>query len=270
MSMPSARPVRALRGAQWLVNAYALFRCNPGIWIGVILMLLVTMVLSSAIPLIGPLAFGLLFPVFSAGLGQAARATDRGETLDMQQFLAGFRASTADLVAIGGFYVVGQLLVVSVMLALGGSAMSEGISSGKPPPQVSGPDAAGMLFAALAGLLLLLPLLAATWFAPLLVFFHQQKALPSLQASFHACLRNWRPFLIYCISMVLILVLARLLVSVLSAIPLIGPLFALALVGAIVAVLAPVGFIAFYTSYIDVFAEVMEEREAAPDHMLLP
>jgi hypothetical protein len=57
------------------------------------------------------------------------------------------------------------------------------------------------------------------------------------------------------------MLLVRLVVSVLALIPGIGPILAMAFLGMVVSVIAPVGFIAFYTSYVDVF----EPRdEAAP------
>jgi len=273
MNMPSPRSVSALRGAQWLVNAYALFRLNPGVWVATVLVLMLAMIVSSAIPLIGPLVFGLVFPIFTAGLGRAARAADIGENLDLTQFTAGFRSSTADLVAIGGFYMVGQLMVVATMLGIGGSALYEGLSTGaRPAPEVAVAATGRMALASIAGLLLLLPLLAATWFAPLLVFFNQQKALPALRASLAACLLNWKAFALYVAAIILTLVIARVVVGVLTVIPGIGPILALALVGAMVAVLVPVGFISFYTSYIDVFPEPDEvAAESAPaDRVMLP
>lgn len=276
MTMPSPRSVSALRGAQWLVNAYALFRRSPGIWVSVVLALLVAMVVSGSIPLIGPLVFGLLFPVFSAGLATAARASDHGSPVEVSHFLAGFRSSTADLVAIGGFYMVGQLLVVAVMLAIGGAPLYEGIAAaGKsgadaPSPEVAAALAGSAVFAGMAGLALLAPLLMATWFAPLLVFFHQQKAFPALVASLRACLKNWSAFLVYLIAIVLLMLVVKLVLVLLSFIPVLGPIAGMVLVGALVAVMAPVGFIAFYTSYIDVFADAIEVEDPTDDRVMLP
>jgi hypothetical protein len=263
MTAPLYRPVRALRGAQWLVNAYYLFRRNPGSWMLLMLVILVSMLVLGAIPLVGPLIFGLLFPIFSAGLGLAARSTERGESVQVDQLLAGFRTSPGDLVAIGGFYLVGQVVVLAVMMGLGGPALqaaAEAARSGAALPA----DGAGVnvLLAALAGLSLLLPLLMATWFAPLLVMFHQMKALPALQLSLRAGLGNWRAFLVYALSMVLLMIGARLVVSTLSWVPLLGPGIALAAVGALLAVVTPIAFIAFYVSYSDVFPEPQDGEPA--------
>lgn len=265
--MPQARVLRALRGAQWLVNAYVLFRRNPGAWLLFLLALLAAMVLSSLLKVVGPLVFGLVFPVFSVGIALAARAADRGEQVEPAHFFGGFRSSTGDLVAIGGIYLVGQLLIVGVMMAIGGAGMPQGMppAPGTPgvpgaPPQVTG----AMAFAGLVGLAMLVPLLLATWFAPMLVYFHGQKAFPSLLASLGAALRNWRAFLVCFASLLLVMVLVRLVVSVLALVPAIGPILAMLFLGAVMAVIAPTGFIAFYTSYVDVFEPPEEAQEEPP------
>ena len=267
--MPEPRVLRALRGAQWLVNAHALFRRNPGAWVLFLLALLAAMVMSSLLKVVGPLVFGLVFPVFSVGIALAAQAADRGEPIVPAQFFGGFRSSTGDLVAIGGIYLVGQLMIVGVMMAIGGTGIAQGMSAGgvagadagaAPGAAPGGPVAVtgAMAFAGLVGLALLVPLLLATWFAPLLVYFHGQKAFPALLASLGAALRNWRAFLVCFAALILLMVLVRMAVSLLAMVPAIGPILAMALLGAVVAVIAPVGFITFYTSYVDVF-EPLEE-----------
>lgn len=273
--MPEPRVLRALRGAQWLVNAHALFRRNPGAWVLFLLALLAAMVLTSLLKVVGPLVFGLVFPIFSVGIALAAQAADRGEPVVPAQFFGGFRSSTGDLVAIGGIYLVGQLMIVGVMMAIGGTGVTQGTAAGAAagagpvtapgaPPAVTG----AMAFAGLVGMSLLVPLLLATWFAPLLVYFHGQKAFPALLASLGAALRNWRAFLVCFASLILLMVLVRLGVTVLAMVPGIGPILAMAFLGAVVAVIAPVGFITFYTSYVDIFETVdeaaVEEVESVP------
>ena len=269
--MPVPRVLRALRGAQWLVNAYALYRRNPGAWVLFLLALLAAMVLTSQLKVIGPLIFGLVFPVFSVGIALAAQAADRGEPVVPAHFFGGFRSSIGDLVAIGGIYLIGQLMIVGLMMAIGGAQvaqeMAAGMGPGGGPSPAPAPGApavvsGAMALAGLVGLSLLVPLLLATWFAPLLVFFHGQKALPSLLASLGAALRNWRAFMMCFASLLLGMILVRLVVSVLVLVPGIGPILAMVFLGMVVSVIAPVGFIAFYTSYVDVFDP---RDDAAPD-----
>ncbi len=272
--MPAPRVLRALRGAQWLVNAYVLFRRNSGAWVLFLLALLAAMVLTSQLQVIGPLVFGLVFPVFSVGIALAAQASDRGEPVVRAHFFGGFRSSIGDLVAIGGIYLIGQLMIVGVMMAIGGPGLAQnmaaGVTPGAGPASAPGAPAAmsgAMALAGLVGVSLLVPLLLATWFAPLLVYFHGQKAFPSLLASLGAALLNWRAFAMCFSSLLVALALVQLAVTVLAMIPGIGPILAMALLGAVLSIIAPVGFIAFYTSYVDVFQPI---EEAAPAEEVPP
>ncbi len=264
MSVPVFRRVPALRGAQWLVNAWYLFTRDARAWMLFVLVLLGVMLLLAVIPLVGPLVFGLVFPIFCAGLALAARAAERGEPMRVDQLFAGFRTAPGDLVAIGGFYLVGQVVVTAVMMGIGGAELESALAAARKgaPPELTAGAGTSLLLAAAVGLALLMPLMLATWFAPLLVFFDRIRALPALQVSLRAGLCNWRAFVVYAVGMLLALVLARVVVVILSYVPVIGGMLATLVVGALLAVFAPVAFIAFYTSYVDVFAPLAIESDA--------
>lgn len=253
--MPEPRTVAPLRGAQWLVNALHLYRCAPLQWMAVAFALLALMIASSVVPLAGPIVFALLFPVFSAGLGQAAREATTGRPPAVPDLFAGFRGATGDLVTLGGIYLIGQVLAMTVMTGIGGSGLTELIAAG---PRASREAASAVdgrvLFGLAVGLALLLPLLMATWFAPLLVHFHGERPVSALRASFAASLRNWRAFLIYGLSLLIVALLAAAASQLAAAVPLLGVLVSFAIVGALLAVMVPVGFITVYASYDDVFA----------------
>jgi uncharacterized membrane protein len=82
------------------------------------------------------------------------------------------------------------------------------------------------------------PLYMATWFAPALIVSHDLAPAAALKASFYACLKNWLPFLVYGV-VLLVLGLA-------AAIPL----------GLGYLVLVPVLVASVYTSYRDIFCAV--------------
>ena len=60
----------------------------------------------------------------------------------------------------------------------------------------------------LVALALMVPLLAAYWFAPALVMIHDMKPVAAMKASFGACLHNFVPFLIYGLVMGVAMVIA--------------------------------------------------------------
>lgn len=204
-----ARQVNAGQGWRWITDGFALFRKNPPIWIALFLIYFVILVVVSMVPLIGPLTMSLLAPVFTAGFMLACRDVEQGEELELGYLIAGFKHHTAALITVGGFYLVGSIIVLGVMMLSGGGAILGAASLGQEAaePQVMVGAMGGVMIGLLAGFALFIPLLMAYWFAPALVVFHGMPALEAMKLSFQACLRNIMPFLVYgVISFVLMVV----------------------------------------------------------------
>ena len=131
------------------------------------------------------------------------------------------------------------LVLMAIFLAIGLStsgaigALMSGDSSAL--ASMAGASILTFLLVVLVGLALLLPLLMALWFSPALVYFHNEPPLAALKISFFASLRNWLPFLVYGILMLMLFVVA--------AIPL--------MLGFLV--VGPIALISIYTSYRAVF-----------------
>ena len=228
-----ARAVGAGRGWDWIVEAFALFRLQPGMWILMVVILGVLFALMSMIPVLGSLASALLLPIFGAGLMLGCRALDREGTLEMSHLFAGFKEKTGNLVMIGVFNLVGwAVMAIAVIAVVGGGVFMGAMRGGSIGAGMSIVSVliAGLLVAALS-----VPLYMATWFAPALVVLHDVAPMDALKASFFACLRNWIPFTVYS---VVLLVL-----GLLAAIPL----------GLGYLVLLPVLAASIYTAYRDLF-----------------
>ena len=123
-------------------------------------------------------------------------------------------------------FLVGPFDDVAVLVPLG--VVADG-------PAACG--AAAQPVALLVGAALLAPLMAALWFAPALVYFHNEPPLTALKVSFFACLKNWLPFLVYGVLLLILLLIA--------AIPL----------GLGLLVAGPMTLISGYTSYRDLFTD---------------
>lgn len=232
-TQPEGRTVGAGRGWYWIVEAFALFRKQPGIWILAAVVLGVLCIAISMIPLLGSLANALLLPIFGAGLMLGCKALDQGGNLELAHLFAGFKHRTGDLVLVGVFNLVGWVLIVLAVIAVvgGGVAMAM-LRGGAPGASLS---LASMLIALLLVLGLSVPLYMATWFAPVLIVLHEMAPLAALKASFFACLRNWIPFLAYGVVLLVLCIVA--------AIPL----------GLGYLILIPVGIASVYTAYRDIF-----------------
>ena len=190
--------VPASHGLKWLMQGFVLLRRSFFMWVLFVLILWGTVFVASRVPFAG-LMLALFTPVILAGLMIGCRALEKGEELEIAHFFAGFRNNTLNLVTLGGFYLIGNVVIAGLMYAIGGNAIQQivaGQAQNVDPAilmQAIGPA----LVALLAGMALSVPLSMAIWFAPMLVVFENEKPAAALRASFLACLRNMLPFLIY-------------------------------------------------------------------------
>lgn len=239
------RQVNAGQGWAWIADGFELFRKNPIIWIVLFIILASIFLVSLFIPLIGPLIFNLLLPVFVAGLMVGCRALERGEELELAHLFAGFRKNLNQLITLGGVNLVGQIVIIGVIVVLGGNALFTVFMGGKqadPETLVAAMKTMGL--AILVGSALFVPLLMVLWFAPQLVIFDDMRPAAAMKRSFDACLKNVLPFLVYgAIAFVLWMI---------ASIP-----FGLGLL-----VLMPVLLASAYASYKDIF--VAQLQDSAP------
>lgn len=242
-----ARQVSAGQAWNWIVGGFGLFRLNPVIWIALFFIYLLIGMILSIIPMVGPIVLNLLAPVFMAGFMLGCRALEMGEELEINHLFAGFKQNTAQLITVGGIYLVSVIVIIGIVYVLtGGGAAMTGMLTGH---MAEGPHAAeaasggAPLLALLILLATMLPLIMAYWFAPALVLFHDMKALEAMKLSFSACLRNIVPFLLYGILSAVLLVLAML------------PL------GLGLLIMIPTMTASLYVSYKDIFDIRVLERE---------
>ena len=97
----------------------------------------------------------------------------------------------------------------------------------------------------------------ATWFAPALIVLHDVAPGAALKASFFACLRNWIPFLVYSV-VLLVLGIAVAIPLLLGYMAYVAASLVSAIVAAILGllgllVLIPVMAASVYTAYRDIF-----------------
>lgn len=193
------RTVRAGHGWLWIREGFVLFRKSPANWIAIVLLLYAGMKL---LPLLG-IVIVLLMPLFIVGLMEGCRALERGEPLQLAYLACGFRRNAAQLVTIGGIYLVGNIAVMMLVVTLGGDAMS---TLAKAVSQGSGATVAGaelqaassaLASALLVGMVASLPLLMAVWYSPLLVYFRDMTAIEGMRSSFVACAKNAPALFVY-------------------------------------------------------------------------
>lgn len=225
-------------GLEWWTQAWPLFTRQIGMWIGLIVVTFIVFAVASLIPVIGPIATMLLWPVVAGGLMLGAREVDRDGALSFGHLTAGFSTGTGQLILVGVAYLVGMIVAGGIAMLIAGvgvGTMMMGASGGANPVAMGAAGAASILLAVLIAVALLVPVYMATWFAPALIVFHGTAAVDAMKASFFGCLKNIVPFLVYG--------LIGLLLAIVASIP-----FGLGWL-----VLGPLMVVSVYVGYRDIF-----------------
>ena len=197
------RSLPAGTGWEWIAGGWRLFLRAPLMWIIALIIIFVAFIAIGIVPLLGAIAVQLLQPVVSAGLIIASHSLERGGNFELEHLFAGFKKNFGSLVVVGLLFLAGGVIIMLVFVALlamtMGTAVLGAFASADPDAAIAAAGASIVMV--LVGLLvmmaLLVPLLAAYWFAPALVVMHDMKPVTAMRESFFACLRNFIPFLVY-------------------------------------------------------------------------
>lgn len=239
----------ARNGWRWIAEGnriYTKSRMTLALMVVCYWMLMLTV--SNLVPAVGGLVTTICFPALSVGLMDVCRRIDRGEAVVTQTLFSGFSTNLRVLLSLGVIYIVIVLAIFGVTALFDGGRlfrvffMGESLQTTAPNP-----------LATWAALLLLLPVVMAYWYAPVLAAWHGHSAGKSLFFSLFACLRNWRAFFVYALSLFFLAVIFALFSGSISAIvPGTGRLVVMLLLTGFFAL--PVVYASFYVSYCDVFA----------------
>lgn len=203
------RRVPVGNGWEWIARGWRLFVRAPLMWILSLLILIVVAVVMNFIPVLGGLVFQVLNAAIAAGFVVACRSLERGGEFELEHLFAGFRTHFGSLVIVGLLFLAGEVVIFVVFLAFVGFPMLGAFLSGD--TQQLATSLMHSLFAiALGGLValaLLVPLIAAFWFAPALVVMHGMAPVQAMKESLIGSLRNFWGFLVYGIVMALFAIL---------------------------------------------------------------
>lgn len=239
-----ARSNPAGAGMRWVSSGWKLFTRAPLMWIISIVLLFLAAIALNFVRYVGSLAFQLLQGVIAAGFMVACHSLTQGGDFELEHLVAGFRTRFKDLLLLGVIFVVGGLLIVLVFALFVGVSVVTTIMSGSDESALAAilASSLSLLLGMLVAMLLTVPLLAAYWFAPALIVLNGMKPVPAMKASFHGCFRNFMPFLVYSIVMLVL--------AILAAIP----------VGLGFLVWIPLAISSTYTAYRGIFTD--EDAEA--------
>lgn len=221
MSEELPRRVPARAGIDWMTGAFRLFIKSPLMLAAATAIFLGALLILQLVPYAGAGLTEILTPLMLAGFMRAFRAIDEGSEPELPQFAAGFRSHALPLATVGAIYLGILLAILWLMKLLGVDyqAMMQAIQEGASPEQVSqGLEGKGLLL--LLGLGLVMPAVAATWYAPALVLFGNASPLQAMGLSLKACARNWLALMVNGLALIPVFLLALVpLIGMLAAVP---------------------------------------------------
>ncbi len=241
------------RGWVWIKQGFQLIQCNPLLSITTALVGAMSIFIAMLVPAIGPLLALVLMPIFLAGYMRICRALEEGEEVELAHLFAGFKHRTASLVSLGAFLMLGFLFASAVMMMVGGEAFTqlmEQIQATDNPQllmEALGSAGSGVALAIILGFGLVLILLVAWQYAPMLVFFSGLPPFVAMHASFLGTLRNIAPYTVYSLLM-------QVLALLLGILP-----FGLGMI-----LLLPLGLTSLYVSYRNIFPWLDELKTPPP------
>lgn len=182
-------------GQNWLKSGWELLKQFMGLWF--LMMMIVGVVYMQLTHLPDPLFFvlvGLLSPLVTAGMYHACWVAkgkqSGGRSVVFGDFLVGFQRRTVVLIQLGVVLSILSLathFAIELILNVIGLELSPDL-----PPVLL---LKNTLMAQLIGIVVSIPVLVLTLFAPQLVFFHQQTVAQSLQLSYAGFVAAWRGLL---------------------------------------------------------------------------
>ena len=249
----------ASRGIRWFYEGYRIFSKNRMMLALVVMGYWMSVGLINALPVVGQIVTALCIPAFSVSLMNACRLIERGELLTPAVLLSGFKDNLRTLIILGALYLVVALAILGLSALIDDGALFQYFVSGKSP----GDDETvrrEMMMASQVALVFFIPVMMAYWYAPLLAAWHGLSPAKALFFSFVACLRNWRAFLLYGLTVMIAGVLIPgFVLGVMGSLFSDARLFTVALTLIVVLVLAPTLYASFYVSYRDVFVAIDED-----------
>jgi uncharacterized membrane protein len=246
------RSTPAGAGWDWVARGWSLFTAAPLMWILSIVVLVIVAIVLALIPIVGQLIFQLAQGVFAAGFVAACRSIEVGGEFEIEHLFAGFKQRFGPLLIVGLILLGGWIVIVLVFVMIAGLSLLGAFMSGDPNAAMAAMAASVLtiLLGVLVMLALMVPLLAAYWFAPALVMMHNMQPLDAMKASFFACFRNFVPFLVYGLVMMV--------AGIIAVIP-----FGLGML-----VWVPVAITSTYVAYRQIFTEDAPQAQSVQSRMV--
>lgn len=213
------RKLEAGRGWRWVAESFSLLRRQPLALLGMTVLMLFTLILPTAIPVIGGFAPLVLTPALAVGFMHGVRTVDAGRPAPPWLVYSAFRANGGR-----GWRQLIVLGVANATLTLGALMLSMAADGGTLFRIATGALAAddpalqehSLVWAALVFAALYTPVQMALWYSPMFVAWHGTSPTQALFYSLIAVWRNRAAFVVYALGWFAVAIGASLLLQIVA------------------------------------------------------
>ena len=208
MEMNKIQPnvVTIFDGRDWLLHGYDIFKKQPLVWILTLLAYWTAMFLFGLIPIVGLLVSLVISPGIAFGFICLAKAIDQNQAVPPRIIISGFTSSKKfDLILLGFYYCGSLFLIFVLIMLLNDKSVIDLVNN--PDSQINSGTQSGNFFniKIMTVLLLYIPIQMIFWFAPQLVVWGNLNSIKAMFYSFFAVLLNWKSFLTYLLTWVMVM-----------------------------------------------------------------
>lgn len=253
-------------GVSWIKQSVALFKTAPSRWMLLALSYIALFVMLPSIPVFQWLAFFtiLIWPVFMAVAIALFRNADRQQTQKISEIFMAIRPKASMLMALGGASLLYGILITYVLNSdIQGLLSMPHSDTGMTEPQAVAIIDKVIPFMLKFGLLLI-PLMMATWFSPMLIAFNHYPVVKAIKSSIAGSLQYMvamgAAWLLLTAAVVLLMLVVGVAIGLISSVvPVLGQLLVPLVVFGCLLLATALMFAFQYVSYRDVFraAEVI-------------
>ena len=208
MEMNKIQPnvVAIFDGRDWLLHGYDIFKKQPLVWILTLLAYWTAMFLFGLIPIVGLLVSLVISPGIAFGFICLAKATDQNQAVPPRIIISGFTSSKKfDLILLGFYYCGSLFLIFVLIMLLNDKSVIDLVNN--PGSQINSGTQSENFFniKIMTVLILYVPIQMIFWFAPQLVVWGNLNSIKAMFYSFFAVLLNWKSFLTYLLTWLMVM-----------------------------------------------------------------
>ena len=208
MEMNKIQPnvVAIFEGRDWLLHGYDIFKKQPLVWILTLLAYWTAMFLFGLIPIVGLIVSLVISPGIAFGFICLAKAVDQNQVVPPRIIISGFTGSKKFDLILLGFYYCGSLFLIFILIMLLNDKSVIDSSQQSRLTNNSGTQSGNFFnIKIMTVLILYIPIQMIFWFAPQLVVWGNLNSIKAMFYSFFAVLLNWKSFLTYFLTWVMVM-----------------------------------------------------------------